>query len=152
MFQNFWIRGKIPVLPPWGRPWSEVKTTFLLKKFWQNAQMLKFTVSVSNYKSRVSVSELLMKSRSRLEILTRSKSRSVSKVTVSTTSLVHQKAAVMRPSHICRISVGSESQAFLVRIISNFFESSHKNCQITSSDWFANSSQCRVKWNLTWLL
>jgi len=49
------------------------------EKFRQNAQILKslVSVSVSNFKSRVSVSEILMKSRSRscLEILTRSRSR-----------------------------------------------------------------------------
>ena len=49
----------------------------LFKKIRQNAQILKSRVSVSNLKSRVSVSvwEFLMKSRSRLEILTRSRSR-----------------------------------------------------------------------------
>ena len=53
---------------------SDVMTTFL-KYFLQNAWILKSRVSVSNYKSRVS--EVLMKSRfrSRLEILTRSRSR-----------------------------------------------------------------------------
>ena len=49
-----------------------------LKKIRENARILKSRVSVSNFKSRVSVSEFLMKSqsRSRLEILTRSRSRS----------------------------------------------------------------------------
>ena len=48
------------------------------EKFRQNAQILKSRVSVSNFKFRVSVSEFLMKSRSRsrLEILTRCQSRS----------------------------------------------------------------------------
>ena len=46
-----------------------------LQKFWQNAQMLKSRVSVSNFKSRVTVSEFLMKSRSRLEIVIKSRSR-----------------------------------------------------------------------------
>jgi len=59
---------------PCERPWSEVMTTFF-EKFRQNAQILKSRVSVSNFKYRVSVSEFLMKSRSRLEILTRSLSR-----------------------------------------------------------------------------
>jgi len=49
----------------WKKLKSEGMTTFF-KKFRQNAQILK---------SRVSVSEFLMKSRSRLEILTRSRSR-----------------------------------------------------------------------------
>jgi len=49
-----------------------VMTTFFSTQ--QNAQILKSPVSVSNFKSRVS--EFLMKSRSRLEILTRSWSRS----------------------------------------------------------------------------
>jgi len=49
-------------------------TTFK-NKFCQNGQILKSRISVSNFKSRVSVSEFLMKSRSRLEILTRSRSR-----------------------------------------------------------------------------
>jgi len=43
------------------------------EKFRQNTQILKSRVSVSNFKSRVS--EFLMKSRSRLKILTRSRSR-----------------------------------------------------------------------------
>ena len=43
--------------------------------FWQNAYILKSRLSVSNYESRVTVSDFLMKSRSRLEILTRSRSR-----------------------------------------------------------------------------
>ena len=51
----------------------------IFKKFRQNAQILKSLVSVSNFKScvLVSVSEFLKKSRSssRLEILTRSRSR-----------------------------------------------------------------------------
>jgi len=29
--------------------------------------------------------------------------------------------------------------------------SSHKNCRVTSSHWFAGSSQCRVTWNFTFL-
>jgi len=56
---------------------SEMMTTWrhFFKKFWQNAQILKSRDSVSNFKSRVSVSEFLMKSRYRLEILTRSRCR-----------------------------------------------------------------------------
>ena len=58
---------------------SEVMTIFF-QKIWQNAQSLKSRVSVwvSNFKSRasVSVSGFLVKSRSRLQILTRSWSRS----------------------------------------------------------------------------
>jgi len=34
-----------------------------------------------------------------------------------------------------------ESESWLGRVES---ESSHKNCRITSSHWFASSSQCRV--------
>jgi len=55
---------------------SKVMTTFL-KKRRQNTQIFKSRVSVSNFKSHVSVlvSEFLMKSRSRFKFLTRSRSR-----------------------------------------------------------------------------
>jgi len=55
----------------------EVVTTFF-QKFRQNSQILKSRVSVSNFKSRRSVSEFLMKSRS----------RSINEVSVSTASLL----------------------------------------------------------------
>jgi len=47
-------------------------------------------------------------------------------------------------SHIKNFQVESESIQDLVES-----ESSHKNCEVTSSCWFASSSQCRVKWNIT---
>ena len=56
---------------------------------------------------------------------------------------VRVQMPVMCPSHFCR-----------VRFIQNFFESSqsHENCRVTSSHWFANSSQCRVTRNFTFFL
>jgi len=52
----------------------------------------------------------------------------------------------MCPSHFCLVRVESESQALRVRVIQHFFESSqgqshdlfessHKNCRVTSSHW-----------------
>ena len=82
--------GKMPEI--WKKLKSEVMTTLFNKI---SAKCTNFEVSVSNFKSRVLVSDFLIKSRSRLEFLTRSRSRnfyqvsvSVSKVTVSTTSLM----------------------------------------------------------------
>ena len=43
-------------------------------------------------------------------------------------------------SHLKVFQVESESSYDLVES-----ESTHKNCPETSSHWFANSSQCRVK-------
>jgi len=66
------------------------------------------------------------------------------------------QAAVMCPSHFCRVRVESESRALRVsrvRVIINFVESesshelvesSHKNGRITSNHWFTSSSQYRV--------
>jgi len=60
--------------------WSQKWWQHFLTKFRKNAQILKSLVSVSNFKSRVSVSEFLMKSwsrsRSTLEILTKTRSQS----------------------------------------------------------------------------
>ena len=47
------------------------------------------------------------------------------------------------------IFVESESESWLGRVESEW---SHKNCQVTSSHWFASSSQCRVTWNFTFFL
>jgi len=82
-------RGGMPVSPPadvHGQKWWR----HFFEKFRQNAQILKsrVSVSVSNLKSRVSVLEFLMKSRSRcrLEILTRSRSRSRCRLEILTRS------------------------------------------------------------------
>jgi len=45
--------------------------------------------------------------------------------------------------------VESESESWLGRLES---ESSHENCRVTSSHWFASSSQCRVTRNFTYFL
>ena len=66
----------------------------------------------------------------------------------------------MCPSHFYRVRVESESQGPRVRVNEYFFESSHshdlvefesshKNFRVTSSHWFASSSQCRVIRNFT---
>jgi len=55
--------------------------------------------------------------------------------------------AVMCPSHFCRVRVTSPSSQS--RVIQNFLESSHRNCRVTSRNWFASSSQCRVTWKFT---
>ena len=76
-------RGANDRFPPCGRPWSEVMTTFFTKI---SAKCTKFEVSSLGLELQVSglgvfdevsvsVSEFSMKSRSRLEILTRSRSR-----------------------------------------------------------------------------
>jgi len=68
---------------------------------------------------------------------------------------------VMCPSHFCQVNVESESQALWVRVESesskilsshNLAESSHKNCRVASSPWFASSSQCKVTQNFTFFL
>jgi len=68
---------------------------------------------------------------------------------------------VMCPSHFCRIRVTSpssqshqtffrvESESWLSRVVS---ESNHENCRVTSSLWFASSSQCRVTRNFMFFL
>jgi len=73
--------------------------------------------------------------------------------------------AVMCPSHFVDMPefVESESQALRVRVDSESSKtfssrvrvmtwSSHKNCRVTSSHWFASSSQSRVTWNFTFFL
>jgi len=69
--------------------------------------------------------------------------------------------AVMCPSHFRGVRVTSpwsqshlkffrvESESWLGRVVS---ESSHENCRVTSSHWFASSSQCRVTRNFTFSL
>jgi len=52
------------------------------------------------------------------------------------------------PSHICR-SESSPNHLNFFSLVNIESESSHKNCQVTSSHFFASSSQCRVKRNLT---
>jgi len=47
-------------------------------------------------------------------------------------------------SHLKIFRVESESRPGRVES-----ESSHKNCRVTSSHWFASSSQCRVTRNFT---
>ena len=64
--------GRMPEI--WKKFKSEVMTKFF-QNFLQNGQIVKSRVSVLNFKSRVSVSEFLMKSRSRLEILIRTRSQ-----------------------------------------------------------------------------
>jgi len=61
---------------------------------------------------------------------------------------------VMFPSHICRVRVTSPSSySHLKKFGSShdLVDSSHRNCLITSSHWFAGSSQCRVTRNLTFI-
>jgi len=57
----------------------------------------------------------------------------------------------MCPSHF----VESESQALRAKVeskssklFSSRVRASHKNCRVTSSPWFASSSQCRVNYHL----
>jgi len=56
---------------------------------------------------------------------------------------------VMCPSHVCqvRVTIPSSQSHDLVES-----ESSHENCRVTWSYWFASSSQCRVTQNFTFFL
>jgi len=76
----------------------------------------------------------------------------------------------MCPSHFWRVRVESKSQALRSRVeseSSKIFsnrvrieswlgrvesESSHKNCRVTSSHWFASSSKCRITRYFTFFL
>jgi len=67
----------------------------------------------------------------------------------------------MCPSHFCRVRVtrpSSQSHLKFFRVDSKSrpslveSESSHKNCRVISSLWFASSTQCRVTRNFTFLL
>ena len=56
---------------------------------------------------------------------------------------------VMCPSHFCGVRLTSPSSQSHLNFFQVQSESSHKNCRVTSSHWFASSSQCPVKWNST---
>jgi len=49
----------------------------------------------------------------------------------------------MCPSHFCRVRVTSPSSQSHLKFIRLESESSHKNCRVTSSYWFASSSHMK---------
>ena len=69
------------------------------------------------------------------------------KVRVGSESGQSHKIFVSESSKILSSRDRDESWLARVRSVSN-----HKNCRVTSSHWFASSSQCLVKWNLTFFM